>query len=160
MTDFFKPLKLLANDEDGLQLISTYLQDSLFPIMSFTYDQETKIFNCLINRFCWEHVDDHPKHGTYHRVHSGLCFATVIGVHKRGFHQASPHRMHTVLMISCHKTKHGTINIHILFSGNKELRLEAESLQCTVTDDRHPWPTHKKPMHLHEHLQELHQGRS
>lgn len=151
----FKPLKLLAKDEEELQILSACLQDGLMPLTSFHFDKEKKTFTALVNRFCWEHLDDYEQHKTFYRVHTGLVFFNVECIHQRGFTQKHPQRVFSLLSMSINKEENNNLTIHLLFSGDHEIRLEITSLNCRVADVDHPWSTTKRPMHLHEHLEEL-----
>lgn len=156
----FTPLKLLAQDKEEIHILSAHLQDGLFPLTSMHFEKKDQTFSFLVNRFCWEHVDAHPDEERYYRVHSGLVFSDVVAIHQRGFDQKHPQRILNLLMISVVEHKNGTKTIHLLFSGDKEIRVETTSIQCRLSDVDHPWPTNKKPIHLHEHLEELEKKRA
>ena len=47
-------LKLKAFDEEGLTIISSLCQDSIIKINEFGYEQKSKRFAILMNRFCHE----------------------------------------------------------------------------------------------------------
>lgn len=156
----FVPLRLLAKDKEEVHILSAQLQDSLLPLTSIHFDKDAKTFTCLVNRFCWEHLDAHPNEERYYRVHSGFSVSNVLNVHKRNFHQSHPERVLNLLMITVDDLQKGQLNIHLLFSGDKEIRLEVESVHCQLGDVDHPWHTNKRPMHLHEHLEELEKKRA
>jgi hypothetical protein len=151
----FIPLRLLAQDEEEIHILSAHLQDGLFPLTSMHFEKADKTFSCLVNRFCWEHVDAHPNEDRYYRVHAGLVFSDVLAIHQRGFDQKHPQRILNLLMMSMSEHKNGHKTIHLLFSGDKEVKVEVASIQCRFGDVDHPWLTNKKPTHLHEHLEEL-----
>lgn len=156
----FAPLRLLAKDKEEIHILSAQLQDGLLPLTSIHFDKDAKTFTCLVNRFCWEHLDTHPNEECYYRVHSGFSVSNVLNVHKRNFHQKHPERVLNLLMITVDEPKKGHQTIHLLFSGDKEIRLEVESILCQLGDVDHPWHTSKRPMHLHEHLDELEKKRA
>jgi len=156
----FAPLRLLAKDKEEVDILSAQLQDSLLPLTSVHFDKDAKTFTCLVNRFCWEHLDAHPEEERYYRVHSGFSVSNVLCVHKRNFHQSHPERVLNLLIITVDEPQKGQFNIHLLFSGDKEIRLEVESIHCQLGDVDHPWHTSKRPMHLHEHLEELEKKRA
>ncbi len=151
----FTPLKLLAQDAEEIHILSVHLQDGLFPLTSMHFEKEDKTFSCLVNRFCWEHVDAHPNENRYYRVHTGLVFSNVFAVHQRNFDQKHEQRILNLLMMTVEEHKNSKKTIHLLFSGDKEIKLEVKSIQCHFGDIDHPWSTSKKPTHLHEHLEEL-----
>lgn len=156
----FSPLRLLAKDLEEIQIISAHLQDGLLPLTSINFDRGAKTFTSLINRFCWEHVDAHPNEERYYRVHSGLSFSNVLDMHQRGFDHKHPDRILNLLMITIEKHKNSHDTVHLLFSGDREIRLETQSVHCQLGDIDSPWPTNRRPMHLHEHLEELEKKRA
>ena len=50
-------LKLKAFDEDGLTIISSLCQDSIIKENEYDYDEKSKRFAILMNRFCHEARD-------------------------------------------------------------------------------------------------------
>ena len=50
-------LKLKAFDEDGLTIISSLCQDSIIKENEYDYDEKSKRFAILMNRFCHESID-------------------------------------------------------------------------------------------------------
>ena len=50
-------LKLKAFDEDGLTIISSLCQDSIIKENDYDYDEKSKRFAILMNRFCHEARD-------------------------------------------------------------------------------------------------------
>lgn len=151
-THEMKPLKLMAKDLEDLQILASHLQDALIPFMSMEYDPETKTFRALANRFCWE-IDpqDHEGEPLYHRVHSGIEVHNVDKVMHKGFDLDNPQEDHNLLTI--HGDNDG--EIHLVFSGGPEICLETKGVHLHLGDVTHPWPTRKKPKHIHEHLDDL-----
>jgi hypothetical protein len=153
-TKEMKQLKLIARDIEDLQILVAHLQDAIIPLLSMNYDAETQTFRVVANRFCWEHGEvEHEGEPLYHRVHSGLEIHHVTRVQHKGLDRQNDDR-------SCHLlTIHGDQEgvLHFVFSGGPELRLEIEDLRMHLGDLEHPWPTRKKPKHIHEHLEEISQ---
>lgn len=148
----FEPLRLLARDFEDLTIVSTHLQDALLPLTSMVYERKSATFTMLANRFCWEHpAIDHEGEPMYHRVHSGLCFKNVEKIHHRGFHPKENTRTLNLLTLQANKSN----MVHLICSGDKEIRIETKNLQCHLGDLHHPWPTRKKPTHLHEHIEAM-----
>jgi Protein of unknown function (DUF2948) len=151
-THELKPLKLIAKDLEDLQILAAHLQDSILPFMSMQYDPETKTFRALANRFCWEHGEmDAEGTPLYHRVHSGLEIHNVNRVLQKGFNRDNQ----DYTLLTMHGEPEGAI--HLVFSGGSEVRLETEDIHLRLGDVQHPWPTRKKPKHIHDHLKELEQ---
>lgn len=151
-TKEMKQLKLIAKDLEDLQILVAHLQDAIVPLMSMDYDPHTKTFRAVANRFCWEHGEiEHEGEALYHRVHSGLEIHHVTRVQHKGLGRYNENRACNLLTI--HGDQEGVL--HFIFSGGSELRLEVEDLHMHLGDLEHPWPTRKKPKHIHEHLDEM-----
>lgn len=148
----FVPLRLLAKDTGDLTILATHLQDAVLPLMSMVYEPKNATFTLLANRFCWEHPPiDHEGAPMYHRVHSGLCFRNVSSVHHRGFHRKGNTRILNLLSLHANKGE----AIHLICSGNNEIRINTKKLHCHLGDLHHPWPTRKKPTHIYEHIEQM-----
>lgn len=146
----FSPLKLLAKDLEDLKILSAHLQDALMPLSAMAYDSTQKTFSLLANRHCWEHLPIiHEGENLYHRVHSGICFKDVMQVHHRGFHPKGPLRTLNFLMAEAS----GKDRLHLVFSGDAYIQLKINQIHCHLSDLGIPWPTRKRPMHIHEHIQ-------
>lgn len=149
-THELKPLKLIAKDLEDLQILAAHLQDAILPFMSMQYDPETKTFRALANRFCWEHGEiEHEGEPLHHRVHSGLEIHNVKRVLHKGFNKDDQH----YTLLAMHGEQEGAV--HLVFSGGSELRVETDDIHLHLGDVQHPWPTRKKPKHIHEHLDDL-----
>lgn len=148
-------LKLLAHTADDLTAMSVYLQDGLLPLASIKFEEEKKRLSFLVNRFCWEHVESYEELKNYYRIHTTLCFENVEKLHLKGFDQKTEQRIFNILALSFVEGHPSTLTI--ICSGNHEIRLTLKNLDCQFTDIDQPWPTSKKPTHLHEHLDELNQ---
>lgn len=143
-----KPLKMIAKDLEDLQIMAAHLQDAIIPLMSMSYDAETKTFRLLANRFCWEHEElIHENEPLYHRVHSGLEVHHVNKVMHKGLNLKEDKGTHNLLTIHNEDPQ----AVHLVFSGGPEVRLEVEELHLHLGDVQHPWPTRQKPKHVHEY---------
>ncbi len=140
-------LKIKAEDTEDLHILSAHLQDALVPLHSLHFDPEQQTFSGLCHRFCWEH-DGHffQNKALYHRVHAGLTFRHVRSVHHKGFHRSlEKHPLNLLTIQSNEKGRYA--HVHLIFSGQSEIRLEVASLLCHLGDLHHPWPTHNQPSH-------------
>lgn len=152
MSPEFVPLWLLAHDEEDLTILAAHLQDALLPLASMVYEPKNATFTLLANRFCWERPPlDHEGGPLYHRVHSGLCFRNVDKVRHRGFERKGATRILNLLTVKAQKTD----AIHLVCSGNNEIRIETKNLHCHLGDLHQPWPTRKKPTHVYEHIEQM-----
>jgi len=132
----YTALKLKAVDVEDLRICSSYLQDSLCPVSSMEFSDSC--FSILANRFCWE------VESSLLRVHCGVLFHGVHSVYKRNFHQKGHERVLNLLMLS-HNEDDGFVRL--LFSGDREIRLECEDICLYMKDFDNPWPARRRPLH-------------
>ncbi|MBX9976931.1 MAG: DUF2948 family protein [Alphaproteobacteria bacterium] len=145
-------LKIMAKDREDLHIIAAHVQDALLPLHGLHFDHGEGTFSALCNRFCWEHdghfFEDKPL---YHRVHSGLCFRSVQSIHFKGLEDTIA--LHPLNLLSIQANEHppeakpGYAHVHLLFSGESEIRLTVNTITCHLGDLHHPWPTRVKPGH-------------
>jgi hypothetical protein len=130
-----KRLKLRAEDDEDLAVVSAMLQDALIPVADMTWLPEEKRFLMVVNRFRWEGE-------ARERTLTGLCFYEVTGVKHTGFARSETDRILEVLAIRC-----GDGLVQVEFSGEARLRLEVDRVLCHVEDIGEPWPTRWRPSH-------------
>jgi hypothetical protein len=135
------PLKLRAEDEEDLAVVSIILQDALVPIGEMAYLPEEKRFVLVANRFKWE---AEPLEGgkLFERTLIGIAFDQVEAVKIRGFDRADRDRILEVLAVSAQP---GAVVFE--FSGNDSMRLEVGRILCHLEDIGEPWPTSWRPRH-------------
>ncbi len=145
-----KPLRLLAKDRDDLNVFSITLQDALCPTSSFDFDEERSTFSLLLNRFCWEDKSEREDgKKVYFRIHSGLIFAHVKAVHKKGFAYPEARRTLNLLNIEVEEAEDKSeACIYLIFSEGREVALTVSTVYGKLHDlEEEPWPTFKKPDH-------------
>ena len=76
-----KSLRLVAQDEEDLKILSAHLQDAILRVSDLTYLPRQRRFALVLNRYCWEGCDENAL-GT--RVLCGLHFDDVLAVKSRG----------------------------------------------------------------------------
>jgi hypothetical protein len=141
-------LKLRAEDEEDLTVLSSILQDALVPVANLLYLPQEKRFVLMAHRFVWEECIDvtlpaaQARSEVYHRVHCGVCFETVTAVQKRGIDQNDGVRVLELLAVR----REGRA-IELLFAGGAAIRLDTERLFVHAADMDEPWPTQWRPQH-------------
>jgi hypothetical protein len=140
----YKPLKMLAEDSDDLQVIAACLQDALIPLSGMDYDQEGGHFHLVANRFCWE-CDPELCEGSpyYARVAAGLAFHHVKDVQKKAIDLKNKEEL--VNLLTIHNSEDGCI--HLIFSGGSEIKLKVDKLCCHLKDVDEPYATPQRPCH-------------
>lgn len=141
----YTPLRLIAQDFDDLTLLSTYLQDALVPLSGVEYNEETRHFHVLLNRFCWECKAEIQENTSYYaRVLAGLTFHNVHHVSKKDLALNQGDELINLLTIRPSEEKNC---LHLIFSGGAEIRLKFDEFLCHLKDLAEPYPTQCKPCH-------------
>lgn len=136
-------LKLRATDADDLAVISTCLQDAVVPVRDMAYLADENRFAMVANRFRWEDSGGPPVAGRiYERVHAGVCFDAVTGVHQLGLDQKRRGQILSLLALAA-----GDGSVELTFSAGVVIRLEVTRIMCHLQDLDEPWPTQWRPTH-------------
>lgn len=137
------PLKLVAADEEDLEIVSSFLQDAAVPLSEMSYIVEERLFAFVCSRFSWEGAaGDGPPGRVYERVNCAVRFAGVAKVTQRGIDRSRREAVLSLLAIRA-----GPGYIGMVFSGGGEIRLEAAEISCCIDDLDHRWPTRWRPDH-------------
>ena len=138
-------LRLRAEDQDDLAVISACLQDALVAVADLAYDPEARNFVLVANRFRWECRPSADGDGVeFERILCGLSFEGVESVAYRGFRRNEQDRILALLAIAPDST--GTA-IDLAFAGGVTIRLTAAQIRCRLRDFGEPWPTNWQPDH-------------
>ena len=133
-------LKLKAFDEEGLTIISSLCKDSVIKINEFGYEQESKRFAILMNRFC--HEKENNK-----RIRSALHFDYVQKIKTKNIDTKNKDETLVMLAVRFEVASMPSGSIIIEFSGNKAINLTIENIEVFLTDIGDSWVTNRKPDH-------------
>ena len=136
-------LKLKAFDEDGLTIISSLYQDSIFKKNEYDYDEKSKRFAILMSRFCHEAIDKQ-------RIRTAVHFDYVENLKTKNINKDDKDETLVLLAIKFDQIKKPSGSIILEFSGNKAINLSVENIEVFLTDIGEPWLTAKKPNHDNE----------
>lgn len=140
----YTPLRMIAEDNDDLQVIAACLQDALIPLSGMEYDEEKGIFSLVANRFCWEcHPETLEGNSYYARVSAGLSFHQVTEIKKKDLNLQN--RNELVNLLTIHDGEENSI--HLIFSGGSEIRLKVDKIACHFKDMDEPYHTCNRPSH-------------
>jgi DUF2948 family protein len=134
-------LKLRAEDEEDLAIISAILQDALVAVSEIAWLPEDKRFVLMANRFRWEPPAEGPRRDFERRL-CGLRVDDVRAVRRRGFHPREEDRLLVLLAL---RTEPGVL--YLDFAGGSSIRLEVGRILCHLEDFGEPWPTKWRPRH-------------
>lgn len=134
-------LKIKAVSCSDLDMISAITQDSIILKNSIKFDGS--MFSCLINRFCWEGLDNLEEKRMY-RIHSALYFSGIKSVnYNKKFKEHENSKLLSLLTIHSDFTD----NITIVFSDNSIIALKVSKIEVYLKDLYDHWPTDALPAH-------------
>ena len=136
-------LRLKAEDDEDLAVISAVLQDAMVLVGDMTYEPENRRFVLVANRFCRETEAERARHGE--RVMSGLRIDGVTAVKRR---DVDPRDADRLLVLLAVRAAPGAL--YLDFAGGASIRLESASILCHLDDFGEPWPTRFRPRHPDE----------
>lgn len=140
------PLRLMAEDEADLKVISAAMQDAVTKAGALRYQARKRRFSVEMNRFRWEGND--PAKKTKERVRTILRFDGVLSVKSRGLTKSDPELVISLLSVRFEAGEEAPGgHVHLLFAGDGELTLEVECLDATLLDSTTSWTTKHIPDH-------------
>ncbi len=145
-----EPLRLVAQDADDLQVISTLIQDAVLPVTELKYDAKRRRFAILLNRFRWEDRLEADRAGrAYERVRSVLVVDDVQKVQSFGFDRADKDLVMSVLSMTFEAGGDGTGRVSLILAGDGAIALDVEALEVRLDDVTRPYraPSGKAPRH-------------
>jgi Protein of unknown function (DUF2948) len=137
-------LRLLAEDEEDLAIISAHLQDAVIRIGDIAYLPKSRRFAAFMNRYCWEGC---PEGSVGERTRSGLHFNNVLKVQSVNVRQDDPDAVAELLALRFHPTGDGGGHVDLMLAGGGRIRLEVEAIDATLRDISDHWPARARPEH-------------
>jgi len=120
-----KPLRLLAQDPEDLDIISAAMQDAVLKVGEIAYEKKAKRLTIAFNRYRWEA-------GGGARVRSGLQFAGVLQLQARKIRRGAPDAV---------------LKLSVTTPPGADLRATVECVEAVLADVSEPWPTPRTPAH-------------
>ena len=139
-------LKLIANSEDDLRVISAHLQDSIVSPLDVASLKKNRILLIQLNRFMWEDVEK----GVFRknkRIRTVLKFDNVASVSSKNISQKNNKRFLDFLAIESNVMLDKSYEIDLIFSGDAILKIKTEVIEVTLDDQGSPWDSKTKPKH-------------
>ena len=138
-----KPLRLLAQDAEGLGVLSAALQDAVAKIGDIRWDAQSRTLTIACNRFRWEGAG---KKGE--RVRSALQFGDVSGVQARNLRRDAKGAVVSLMSIGFEPAEEAPAGLVVLtFSGGGDMRVSVDCLDVALADVSDPWTTPRTPGH-------------
>lgn len=139
-------LKLLALDEEDLDIISAHMQDSVFKVGEASFDARLKQFTLTANRFVWEKANAKGK--TFERRKAALVFKRVNSVKSTGVNRRNGDAVLDLLAIRFEKKGEGPEGVvELMLAGGGAVRLDVECIEAQLADIGGAWETRSKPQH-------------
>ena len=134
-----EPLRLLAQDEADLEVISAALQDAVIKIGDIRYEAKAKRLTIAGNRFRWEAPGE--------RVRTALQLGGVQSVEGRKLRREAKDAVLELLSVSFTVGEAPGGVIGFTFAGGGDLRCAVECIEAILADVSNPWPTPRAPDH-------------
>lgn len=142
----YKPLRLMAGDEEDLGVISACLQDAVAKLGDFAWLPAERRFAMVLNRFVWETATER-RNGPFIRVRSGLHFDDVKAAQFQHLRTDAKDAVVELLAIRFEAGEDGAGVVILDFAGGGAVRLDVESINAFTSDISDPWRTRAKPKH-------------
>ena len=143
----YKNLRLLANSEEDLRVISAHLQDSITQVKNIAHLKKNRIFLIQFNRFMWEDIEK----GVFRknrRIQSVLKFDNILDVFSMNINQKKSDRFLDFLAIETKCLSDKSYQIKLNFAGGILIKLNAEIIECFLEDQGDSWETKNKPNNI------------
>lgn len=144
------PLKLLAQDDGDLQVISALVQDAVFQAPDMAWQHGKRRFACLLNRFRWEDRAAAEAAGRpYERARTLLVIDGVTAVRSFGFDRKDRDLVLSLLSLDWSAGADGAGKITLVLAGDGAVEVEVEALDISLQDVTRPYvaPSGKAPDH-------------
>ena len=133
-------LKLIAQDDEQLTILSSLAQDSIIKSNEMGYDKKNKRFALLMNRY--RHEEDNPS-----RIRTAIHFDYVESIKSVGIDKESKDEILVLLAIRFEIKSKPSGSIFLEFSNNKSISFDVESVEAFLTDMGEPWKISNRPDH-------------
>lgn len=145
-----RPLRLMALDAEDLQIVSSLVQDAVFPASEMQWLPSKRQFAVLLNRFRWEDVPYAQRRGRdFERVQAILLVEDVEKVQSQGVKKGDADTILSILSLSFVASEDGMGRLEMTLAGDGAIAMEVESLNVMLQDVTRPYaaPSKKAPDH-------------
>ncbi|ODS03717.1 hypothetical protein AUC71_08050 [Methyloceanibacter marginalis] len=139
------PLKLLALDEEDLQVVSSHLQDAVVRVGDMAYVPRRS----ALPPFSTASTGRAPRRtaALYQRRRTALRFDRVLRAQHRDLRPEKPDRVLSLLAIQFEAGDAPSGKVTLLFSGEVTIQLDVECIETELRDLGPAWATRNKPEH-------------
>lgn len=141
-----RPLNLGAFDTDDLQVISSLVQDAVFPVTEMRWQPAARRFGVLVNRLRREASG--VSEGV-ERVQALLVIDQVLRVASQGVDRTDTDMILSILSITFEPGEDADGVVLLTLAGDGAIRLQVEALEVGLRDVTRPYraPSGKMPHH-------------
>jgi len=139
-------LRLIALDEQDLEVVSSHLQDAVVRVGEMAYVPSQKRFAAILNRFNWEKATKAAGNENERR-RTALRFDRVLGAQIKSLKPSASDRVLSLLAVRFEASNHPSGYVTLTFSGDASIRLYVECIEAELTDLGPAWRAHSKPQH-------------
>lgn len=141
-----QPLRLVALDEQDLQIVSAHVQDAVTKVGEVHYNAADKQLVIPINRYAWEKKRRlFSRRGERRR--SVLHFNRVLSVRTSGIDQAKKSDVLSLLAIEFAGTDAPAGEMVLIFAGGAAMSLQVEVIEVQLADLGGAWEAAARPRH-------------
>lgn len=133
------PLRLIAEDDEDLKVISAALQDAVAKIGDINFEAKARRLTIAFNRFRWEAGGE--------RVRSAVQIGGVLEVKARRLRREARQAVVELLALTFEPGEAPGGAVVFAFAGGGDLRVEVECIDAALADLSDPWPTPRTPGH-------------
>lgn len=144
------PLRLIAQEAEDLQVISSLVQDAVLPITEMRYDRKARRFVLLLNRFRWEDkTAAETSKRDYERVRSLLVVEDVLSVKSYGIDRSDKDMILSLLSLCFTAGEEGMGVLELTLAGDGAISIAVEALDLRLEDVSRPYvaPSRQAPNH-------------
>jgi len=138
-------LKLIGTNEEDLEIISAYLQDSVVVSKNIVFLKQNRNFIMVVNRFMWENVEK-ETFANNKRIKCAIKFEEVIEVKSKNINQKNNDLLECLAVKSNLNSKN-FFEVNFFFSGGGVITLTSEVIEVYMNDLGKPWKVKHLPTH-------------
>jgi len=141
------PLNLGAMDAEDLQVVSSLVQDAVFPASEMRWIAGARRFALLVNRFRWE--DQGRDRHAPERTQALLVVDNVLKVASQGVDRRDGDMVFSLLSVTFEPGEDAAGDVMLTLAGDGAIRLVVEALDVTLKDVTRPYlaPSRSAPDH-------------
>lgn len=144
------PLRLVARGGEDLTVLSSLVQDAVFPVGEMRFERKARRFAVLLNRFRWEDREAAARaKRPVERVRSLLVIEDVLAARRQGVDPREQDVILSLLSVAFAPGEDGAGVVTLTFAGDGAVALEVEALELRLEDVSRPYlaPSRRAPDH-------------